>query len=76
MRKTAMQRNPAFPSAMSSGYKSFYPSPCFGPPRNQCSAGSYAQPTHPFQPSNCFMTASAIRKMSNTTPPSGFGRNY
>ncbi|KAF9409567.1 hypothetical protein HW555_011099 [Spodoptera exigua] len=71
-----MQRNPAFPSAMNSGYKSFYPSPCFGPPRNQYSTGSYAQPTQPFQPSNCFMTASAIRKMSNTTSPSGFGRNY
>ncbi|KAF9824042.1 hypothetical protein SFRURICE_020308 [Spodoptera frugiperda] len=74
--QSPMQRNPAFPSAMSSGYKSFSPSPCFGPPRNQYSAGSYAQPTQPFQPNNCFMTASVIRKMSNTTPPSGFGRNY
>ncbi|KAJ8719032.1 hypothetical protein PYW07_016588 [Mythimna separata] len=70
-----MQRNQAFSSNMNSRYQSFSPSPCFGPPRSQY--GSYApQPPQPFQPNTCFMPANVIRKMSNTTPPKGYGRNY
>ncbi|KAJ8724423.1 hypothetical protein PYW08_015897 [Mythimna loreyi] len=71
-----MQRNQAFSS--SSRYQSYSPSPCFGPPRNQYYPNaSYApQPPQPFQPNTCFMPANVIRKMSNTTPPKGFGRNF
>ncbi|PZC86150.1 hypothetical protein B5X24_HaOG213108 [Helicoverpa armigera] len=71
-----MQRNPAFSSAMNNGYPSYCiaPSPCVGPPRNQFYPNGPAPQA--FQPNTCFMTASVIRKMSNTTPPKGYGRNF